>query len=442
LLNGKSSGEERPRRQPIRKLKPGPGLSPHVVVADQRRRLRAAMIDLVAERGYERVTVRALAKHAGVSTRTFYRHFANGDDCLGFTCESTLECALRRMEEASSDGLDWEHGLRLAVASMMRDFGRQPEAATVALVEAFAGGPAVVARTDAMTGTIAALLSDLIGAAPDPAAAPRRLVSGMVAGALRIASATAMAGRAHELPRLAPAVSDWMLSLVSSPVESGLGGPAYGGSNGSARREGKPFPDGGRLGNGVLIGDERERILRATVRLAAARGLPGLTIPRIRGTAGVSRRAFDSHFASLTECFLDALEWLVTAAAARARAWTEHDADWQRRTAKFMLALCAQAARNGALASLVFAGILDAGRDGLVRRERFVAAGAAGIQGDLAPLSTVSPVALEASVAAAWQIAHAEAMPGKVERLPGLAPLLTHTILAPVQSGIETPAKR
>lgn len=437
LLNGGTSRETRSRH---RKLKPGPGLSPHVVFADQRRRLRAATIDLVAERGYDQVTVRALAKHAGVSTRTFYRHFANAADCLGFAGESTLESTLQRMEEASSEAQGSEERLRLAVASMMRYFGDQPDAASVALVETFAGGPSVRARTNAMTGTIEELLADLLSGSPEPASVPRRLVGGMVAGALRVARATTMAGRAEELPGLAPEVSDWMLSLVSSPPQNGHGAIASTGPRSGRRREPQPFPDSGRLGNGG-IGDERERILRATVRLAARNGLPGLRIPRIRSTAGVSRRAFDSHFANVTECFLDALEWLIRSAAARAQAWAEHDADWNRRTARFLLALCAQAARNGPLARLVLAGILDAGRDGLVRREQLLTIGAAGIQNNLPPLTTTSPLALDASLAAAWQIAYAEVAPGKAEYLPGLAPLLTQVVTAPVRTREVTPAE-
>lgn len=436
LLNEEAASlEARPRH---RKLKPGPGLSPHVVYADQRRRLRAATIDLVAERGYERVTVRALAKHAGVSTRTFYRHFADATDCLGFAVESTLESTLRRMADASSEAQGRDEAVRLAVASMMRHFSGHPDAASVALVEAFAGGPTVLTRMNAMIATIEGLFSELLNGAPESAAVSRRLVGGLLAGAMRVARKTTIAGRAEELPALAPEVSGWMLALVASPPGSGLGATPRGESHSDLHRESQPFPDSGRLGDGG-IGDERERILRATLRLAASDGLPGLRIPRIRSVAGVSRRAFDSHFANVTECFLDAVEWLVRSAAARAQAWVERDAGWDRRTARLVLALCAQAARNGPLARLVFAGILDAGRDGLVRREQFLTIGAEWIQNDLARLATGPLVALEASVAAAWQIAYAEVAPEKTEHLPGLSPLLTHVILASVRTWEDTP---
>jgi AcrR family transcriptional regulator len=446
LLNGEASAGEAPRRrQPVRKLKPGPGLSAPAVFADQRRRLRAATIELVGEHGYENVTVRALSKHAGVSTRTFYRHFANAADCLGFACESTMQCALRRMEEASSGADDWEGGLRALTASVLTDFGSHPDAASVTLIEAFAGGSSVLIRMRAMFGTLEQLLADLVSAAPQPVPVPRRLVGGMVAGLLRVARSTTLAGRAEELPGLSSNVSEWMLAILALSRDGEFGPFAVTGSGGSRRRESKPFPDGGRLGDEDSIGDERQRILRATVRLATSDGLSGLTIPRIRRGAGVSRRSFDSHFESLTECFLDSLEWLATSAAARAEAWAGTDADPDRRTRRLLLALCAQAARNDALANLVFVGILDAGREGLVRREHLVTIAAAGVREDLPPVEHLGDLALGASVAAVWETARAEVASGRAKRLPGLSPLLAHLILAPTRASegsFTAPGKR
>jgi AcrR family transcriptional regulator len=424
-------GDVRPRQPPLRKLKPGPGLSPHAVFTDQRRRLLTATVDLVAELGYERITVRALSQRAGVSTRTFYRHFDNVDDCLGFVSESTMDGVLRRMKEASSAAQGREEALRAAVASMMRDFGDEPSAATVVLIEVFDGGRSVLTRTNVVADTIGDFFMDVLSDAPASAEIPARLAPGLVAGAFRVARAAILAGRVEELPGLATEVSDWMLSLAARPGGSwprALGGTGY---LAGTRRKPRSIFGNGPLGSPSSIGDERERILRATVRLAVTDGFSGLTIPRIRSVAGVSRRGFDFYFASVTDCFLDALEWLARSAAARAYARVDHDAAWDRRAAGLVLNLCGQGAKNGALARLVLVGILDAGRAGLVRREHLVKFAAEEMRNDLPP---VGALALDASIAAAWQIAYAEVAPGKVEHLPGLAPLLTHVILGPVRS--------
>jgi len=64
------------------KLRPGPGIPASEVERHQRARLHRAMFQLVAERGYDRVTVRALVSTAKVSSRSFYQHFQGVHDCF------------------------------------------------------------------------------------------------------------------------------------------------------------------------------------------------------------------------------------------------------------------------------------------------------------------------------------------------------------------------
>src|SRR3954464_10166332 len=49
---------------------------------DVRDRIPAAARDLFASQGYERTTVEAIAERAGVSRRTFFRHFRSKDDAI------------------------------------------------------------------------------------------------------------------------------------------------------------------------------------------------------------------------------------------------------------------------------------------------------------------------------------------------------------------------
>ncbi len=50
--------------------------------ADARRRLRQAALDLFAERGYEATTAADIAARAGVTERTFFRHFPDKREAL------------------------------------------------------------------------------------------------------------------------------------------------------------------------------------------------------------------------------------------------------------------------------------------------------------------------------------------------------------------------
>jgi AcrR family transcriptional regulator len=58
------------------------GIPADLVEAHQRRRLVAAMSGALVEHGYARVTAEQVSERAGVSSRTFYKHFGNLWECL------------------------------------------------------------------------------------------------------------------------------------------------------------------------------------------------------------------------------------------------------------------------------------------------------------------------------------------------------------------------
>lgn len=58
------------------------GIPRDQVSRNQRERLLAATAKAVEERGFAKVRVSDIVRHAAVSRRTFYEHFANRDDCL------------------------------------------------------------------------------------------------------------------------------------------------------------------------------------------------------------------------------------------------------------------------------------------------------------------------------------------------------------------------
>jgi AcrR family transcriptional regulator len=89
-------GQERTRRLP-----PGPhGLSPELVQRNQRERLIAAMAEVCAERGYAESSVAEVAKHAGVSTASFYRQFKDKRDCMLASFEELFARLLEALERA------------------------------------------------------------------------------------------------------------------------------------------------------------------------------------------------------------------------------------------------------------------------------------------------------------------------------------------------------
>lgn len=66
---------------------------------DVRAALTSAALHLFSTAGYEQTTVTAIADHAGVARRTFFRHFATKDDAV----LPNHEALLRRVQEVLDD---------------------------------------------------------------------------------------------------------------------------------------------------------------------------------------------------------------------------------------------------------------------------------------------------------------------------------------------------
>lgn len=104
---------------------------------DARGRLALAAMQLYAERGYEQTTVADIAEHAGLSARTFFRHFTDkrevlfaGSDLLGARLAEAVAAqpagvaplvavarALDAVAELIGDDHDWSRTRRDVIAA-------------------------------------------------------------------------------------------------------------------------------------------------------------------------------------------------------------------------------------------------------------------------------------------------------------------------------------
>jgi AcrR family transcriptional regulator len=417
-----------PSQPRFAKLRPGPGRTPTEVQADQQARLRTAMVDLCAERGYERVTVRAIARLARVSTRTFYKHFSSVEECFADTYDSLMRSTLRRARAAPQPGDDLEDRLRAALRSVLDDIVSHPREARLVLVEAYALGLPFHPRIDAASAGFEQLVLDGLAAAPHEVVIPERIARGIVAGVMRVARTRLLAQEDADLEDVDRQLGDWALSFCAEQsIElASLGRPAV--SNGTPRAgETAEEPTAGILG---APGDEEGRILAAVAKLALTGGYSSLRITKIRAEAGVSRRRLDARFADLADCFLTSIETLALSAGIRADRQAAEDAHRHRRFARTVEVLCAEAADHPALTHLTFVEILAPGRKGLQRRERLLSLAASRLRA-LAP-GELSDLAAEASVSAVWTITRAEFEAGRARKLLHLAPWITYLLLASI----------
>ena len=159
---------EKPDAHRPRRLPPGPhGIPPELVERNQRERLVAAMAEVSAERGYVEVSVAEVAKHAGVSTATFYRQFKDKRECMLVSFEELFERLLEALEEGCEQWGDLESraagGARLVGAMLAEDV----PAARLLSIEILSVGPAgVSAQHDAIERLAALLKRTGLGSGP------------------------------------------------------------------------------------------------------------------------------------------------------------------------------------------------------------------------------------------------------------------------------------
>lgn len=182
------------------------------IVQNQRERIITALVDTVAEHGYNATTVAHITKAASVSRRTFYEHFADKEACFLAAYEMVAEHIAASMRAAADSFPEWPQKVRAALATMLRFLAGEPELARVCMIEPIAAGGEIAARHRAsMQGLVEILKAgrpEHAGARPLPAATEETLVGGIVSLIVREISA----GRAEKLEELLPDLVELTLS--------------------------------------------------------------------------------------------------------------------------------------------------------------------------------------------------------------------------------------
>ncbi len=188
------------------------GLPREFIVQNQRERLLTALVDCVAERGYNATTVAHVTKAASVSRRTFYEHFADKEACFLAAYEMVADHILDSMRAAASAFEEWPQKVRAALATMLRFLAGEPELARLCMIEPPAAGGEIAARHRATMQRFVEILRagrpGHSGDRPLPEVTEETLVGGIVSLIVREISA----GRTEQLEELLPDLVELILS--------------------------------------------------------------------------------------------------------------------------------------------------------------------------------------------------------------------------------------
>lgn len=413
------------------KLQPGPGMLASDVAAHQSARIHRAMIEIVAERGYEAVTVRDLVHLASVSSAAFYRHFENKADCFLRTHDLVARRATRRIIASQAGEQDWQERPRLIYEAFVRGLEDDPEAGYLALVEAYVMSPTALAQARKAEATFAAMFTQSFARAPSGMAVPPLVVEGIMAGVAGAARARLILGREAELRHLDEEIMDWVLSFPGNSADelafldlqlvwrdtrlqplvvlSSLG-------------EGDAWPKTG----------DRAMLLASIAELTAANGYGNLTSSRIHRAAGLSRGTFKTHFEGVEDCFVAAMEQHAGEALAQAARAQTAGSTWAGGLYRTINALCDQIAGDPLLAGVCLADNFEPGSSGARIREQLIAAVAEQLADSAPPDEQPSALVTEASTSAIWMLFHHHVIRALAHSSPQVAATLAFMALAPV----------
>ena len=438
------------------------GIDPEEIKRDQRERLQSAIVELIAERGYQAVRILDLTKLARVSRPTFYSLYNDKEELLLAAYEKIAQRTAKTAIEAYQlEGTQSER-LTAAIRAFAELASSTPQAMSLMVLGAFGAGPKAIERRnqtlEALEQSIQAIRSPL-----NAEGAPTDLTLKMIIGGVReVTAARLRQGRASELPGLADELATWAACYpvkipagLECPPTARKGGSGAGRKRGSEERSSRAGMAGragtpseralraeGRLHSGrhnlprqFIVQNQRERIVDATASIVAEKGLANLTIPEIAKRANVSHHTFYEMYPTKHDAFLGAQKiGMHQALLVTAQAYEAHKEDWPRGVAAGLHALLAYLASEPAHSHLILVDTFAASPEATEIRDTSLHAFAAYLQPgyDHAPKDPAVPrVAPEAIAGGVWQILNHYIEAERTSELPDVAAQLIYAALTP-----------
>jgi AcrR family transcriptional regulator len=119
---------------------PRTGLPRNMERLAQHERLLWSMVRVIAEKGYDGITVREVVARAGVSHTAFYEEFADEDECLFEAYDRVIDELVTYVADAFRSELDWPDRMTDALDALLRALAAEPEVAQMAVVAFPAAG--------------------------------------------------------------------------------------------------------------------------------------------------------------------------------------------------------------------------------------------------------------------------------------------------------------
>jgi AcrR family transcriptional regulator len=274
------------------RLRPGPGIPRERVERNQRERLFGATVAVTTAKGYGRTSIANLVETAGVSRTTFYKYFADKEECFLATLDEIISTAIGVTASRVRGEGPWEERAVRGMASFVELLVAHPAAARLCLVETYAAGPEATKRIDQALAGFQELTDYAFEQLPEREGMPVEMTQAMVGGLRKLIHSHLHRHTEEELIDLVPGLTE--LALSYRPPPRPLRAP-------QRRRPALPMPSAEQR-----VEDPGSRIARATIEVIATKGYGETAVADIATAAGVSLRTFYEYFDGKEEALYNA----------------------------------------------------------------------------------------------------------------------------------------
>ena len=442
-----------PRIAPLYKRLPhGPHrLARDEVSQNQRARIHGAMVEAIAQYGYEKTSVKKVVALSGVSRRSFYEQFANKEQCFLTSLDLIAARTVKFVNEAyrAADGA-LENRLRAAFEKFTEDVGSSSKSASLVIVEGPAAGAEGMLHLCRAMGTFEQMLLSSFAHELEVGALPLPIVRGIVGGLAEVISIRLRAGRAKEIPALTEELLRWTLLLGTSPpdpmaarlaerarvsVRSTNGHSSNGHSSNGHTANGYATNANNHLNGKHPNGDAshldvRGRLLDCVLRLTVLEDYGELSVPQIADAAGISIDSFFELFKHKQECFTAAFD-AMGEELLRVTANPELVADdWPRAVRQAIGALMHHLADHPLHAQMIATGVYATGPDAIERNYE-LAQEIATLLTEGAPEGAGGMLAVDGVAGAIWHTVRCQVVGEQIQRLPALTDYVAYVVLTP-----------
>jgi AcrR family transcriptional regulator len=165
----------------------------------------AALVEIVAERGYEATDVDAVVARAEITMTEFRRRFADKEDCVQQVFEGFIEDFLTRVRGAFEAEERWPTSLRAAAYATTDWIDDHPDTARFGMVDVLAARNEMIrVRREEIFVYCAGLIDAGRALAPDAEAVPESAAVMAIGAVVQIIARRMQTGEDLELGRLVP----------------------------------------------------------------------------------------------------------------------------------------------------------------------------------------------------------------------------------------------